>query len=186
MERTYLFVPPEENAEVEALGARRDAASKCWYIGPDEDRSRFSKWLPEYDEEDEERLAISSEHAYVASATVPCWKCRTPVEVICIYCESGNISDEPLTRFVINHISAMDANLAVQLERWRGFRRGPTAEDERFENHCQRCGAPQEGSCLDSEPGDPFFDIPHAPPGAIKLTPLAGRIWLSGDVSFGD
>jgi len=42
----------------------------------------------------------------------------------------------------------------------------------------------QEDLYLHSEPGDPFFGIPHAPPGAITLTPLLGRVQLSGDESF--
>jgi hypothetical protein len=37
---------------------------------------------------------------------------------------------------------------------------------------------------LHSEPGDPFFNIPRAAPGSIKLTPLVGRIRLSGDEHF--
>lgn len=34
------------------------------------------------------------------------------------------------------------------------------------------------------EPGEPFFDIPRAPSGAIRLTPLPGTIRLSGDEHF--
>jgi hypothetical protein len=37
---------------------------------------------------------------------------------------------------------------------------------------------------LHDEPGTPFFDIPRAPPGSIKLIPLAGAIQLSGDEHF--
>jgi hypothetical protein len=45
VDRTYLFVLPEEKAEVQALGAHWDAEKKCWYINLDEERARFSKWL---------------------------------------------------------------------------------------------------------------------------------------------
>jgi hypothetical protein len=64
-ERTYLYVPPEEKAEVEALGAHWDDKSKCWYIGSDENAARFSKWLP--DGTADEEFTITSERAYVAS-----------------------------------------------------------------------------------------------------------------------
>ena len=37
---------------------------------------------------------------------------------------------------------------------------------------------------LHSEPDEPFFDIPRAAPGIIKVTPLAGTIRLSGDEHF--
>jgi hypothetical protein len=37
---------------------------------------------------------------------------------------------------------------------------------------------------LHSEPGDPFFDIPNAKPGTIRLTPLQGEVRLSGDERF--
>jgi uncharacterized protein DUF5710 len=33
MNRTYLFVPPEEKSEVEALGAQWDTITKRWYVG---------------------------------------------------------------------------------------------------------------------------------------------------------
>jgi hypothetical protein len=42
----------------------------------------------------------------------------------------------------------------------------------------------QEDLYLHSEPGEAFFDIPHAAPGVMKLTPLVGQVRLSGDESF--
>ena len=121
--RLYLYVPPEEEAEVEALGALRDPESACWYIGSGEDPTRFSKWLEESDEDaQDEELSITSDEAYVASATVSCWRCRARIEVICIYCESGTASGEPLARFTVSHISAMDSALVRQLEPWGTFR----------------------------------------------------------------
>jgi len=32
--------------------------------------------------------------------------------------------------------------------------------------------------------GEPFFDIPHSDPTVIGLTPLTGRVRLSGDEHF--
>ena len=183
MERIYLYVPPEEKAEVEALGARLDADSMCWYIGADQDTATFSKWL---DYEDDEELTATSDHAYVASTVVSCWKCHSSIEVICIYCESGTVSDEPLTRFTLSNIWAMDSALARQLEPWPFFKRseGPDDEAGSFANHCPHCGALQDDLYLHTEPDEVFFNIPRAAPGSIKLTPLVGRVQLSGDEHF--
>jgi hypothetical protein len=185
--RTYLFVPPEEKAEVEALGAHWDATSMCWYISADEDPARFSKWLPDdASEEEDEEFRITSSQAYVASATVPCEKCHSKIEVICIHCESGTVSGDPLTQFTVSDVWAMDDALVRQLEPWPAFRKvaSPDFQESDFFNHCPRCGALQDDFYLHSEPGDPFFSIPRAAPGSIKLTPLVGRIQLSGDEHF--
>jgi hypothetical protein len=181
VDRTYLYVPPEEKAEVEALGALWDAESMCWYIGSQANPEEFSKWLPR-DEEDEEEFTIASSQVYVASTTILCWKCRSKIEVICIFCETGIVSDEPLTHFTVSGIWAMDSALARQLEPWPFFR--PVEQEGDFANHCPHCGALQEDLYLHSEPDQPFFSIPRALPGSIKLTPLIGRVQLSGDESF--
>jgi hypothetical protein len=180
VDRTYLYVPPEEKAEVETLGARWDAHSMCWYIGSDQEPARFSKWLPR--EEDDEEFIITSDEAYVASTTIACGKCHSRIEIICVYCGSGIVSDEPLTHFTVSGVRAMDGALARQLEPWPFFR--PGDQGSCFANHCPHCGALQDDLDLHSEPDQPFFSIPRAPPGSIKLTPLVGRVQLSGDESF--
>jgi hypothetical protein len=178
--RTYLYVAPEEKAEVEALGAHWDDKSKCWYIGSDENAARFSKWLP--DGTADEEFTITSERAYVASTSVSCQKCHAKIEAICIYCESGIVSDEPLKQFTVSGIWAMDSALARQLEPWAFFRR--VDQEGYFANHCPHCNALQDDLYLHSEPDQPFFSVPRSPPGTIELTPLLGRIQLSGDESF--
>jgi hypothetical protein len=182
VDRTYLFVPPEEKAEVQALGAHWDAEKMCWYIGSDEEPARFSKWLT--DEED--GFTITSSHAYVASANVSCGKCHSTIEVICIHCESGTASGDPLTQFTVSDVWAMDEALARQLAPWPDFRQvdHPDSQEVYFANHCRRCGALQDDLYLHSEPDEPFFNIPRAAPGSIKLTPLVGRIQLSGNEHF--
>lgn len=45
MDRTYLYVPPEENAAVEAAGAHWDERLKCWYLAPGDDPAGFGRWL---------------------------------------------------------------------------------------------------------------------------------------------
>jgi hypothetical protein len=183
MDRTYLFVPPEEYPELQLLGAHWDGISKRWYIGPDEPPARFSKWLSV---EDDDGFNIASSQAYVAVATIPCQQCHADIEVICIYCESGIVSDEPLTQFTVSNVWAMDEALTRQLLPWPTFRRlsGSDAESSEFSNHCSQCGTPQEDMFLHDEPDTPFFDIPRAPASSIKLTPLSGSIQLSGDEHF--
>lgn len=185
VDRTYLYVPPEEKAEVELLGAQWDDSAKCWYIGPGQDPEEFSQWLPHGEEGDDE-FTIVSDQAYVASASVACWKCHTNIEVICIYCESGVVADEPLRQFTVFRIWAMDDSLARQLAPWPCFRKegGPHSEEGEFANHCPHCSALQEEFHLNSEPDQPFFSIARAAPGTIKLNPLIGQIQLSGDESF--
>ena len=183
MDRTYLFVPPEEYPEVRLVGAHWDDTSKRWYIGPDETPARFSKWLSF---EDDEGFNIASSQAYVAATTIPCEQCRATIEVICIHCGSGIVSGETLAPFTVSNVWAMDENLTRQLLPWPAFRRvsGSYGESGGFANHCSHCGTPQEDMFLHDEPDAPFFDIPRAPPGSIKLTPLAGTIQLSGDEHF--
>lgn len=129
---------------------------------------------------------IVSADAYVASTEVACWKCAHDIEVICIYCESGVDVDEPMTCFTVSTIWSMDAALAYQLQPWPHFKKGPgpALQCGYFANHCPRCGALQEDMHLHDEPDNPFFSIPHAPPGMLRLTPLVGQIQLNGCCRF--
>jgi len=183
MDRTYLFVPPEEYPELQLLGAHWDGVFKRWYIGPDEPPARFSKWLSV---EDDEEFNIASSQAYVAATTIPCQHCRARIEVICIYCESGVVSGEPLTHFTVCDVWAIDEDLTRQLRPWPTFRRlrGPDGESGNFANHCSHCGRPQEDVFLHDETDAPFFDVPRAALGLVRLTPLAGRVQLSGGEHF--
>jgi hypothetical protein len=196
MERLYLYVAPEEYAEVKASGACWDDDRKCWYIREEMAPAAFSRWLGDAgaeggvgDEGAEAEFGITSDEALVAAAQASCVKCHERIEVICIYCESGTDCEigEPMTQFTLSNVWAMDSTLAAQLERWPFFRKviGADSEQGRFANHCPHCGAVQEDYLLHAEPGDVFFCIPLAEPGSIELTPLIGRIQLSGDCGFG-
>jgi hypothetical protein len=180
MDRTYLYVPPEEYAEVKALGAHWNDRSKCWYVRCGESLAEFSQWLA--DDGTDEEFAITSDQAHVAATSVSCWKCHAKIEVICIYCESGSVSDEPLERFTVSEVWAMDDTLTRQLEPWSFFRY--VEQEGHFANHCPHCAEQQKDMYLHSEPDQPFFSIPRAAPGSIRLTPLVGRVQLSGDESF--
>jgi hypothetical protein len=189
MNRTYLFVPPEESSEVEALGAQWDTITKRWYVGSNEASAKFSRWLPSFEDEDDaenEELLIVSSEAFVAATTLICHRCRATIEVICIHCATGTVSHEPLTRFTVSDIWAMDDALARQLAPWPTFRRARSRQGEigNFANHCPHCNAVQQDLYLHSEPDHPFFHIPHAPPDSIKLIPLAGTIRLDGSEHF--
>src|SRR5262249_2870188 len=105
---------------------------------------------------------------------------------ICIHCESGTVADEPLTGFTASNVWAVDAALARQLEGWPTFRKdeGSDARESHFANHCSHCGALLDDLDLHSKPGQPFFCIPRAPAGLIRLTPIVGRVQFNGDGSF--
>jgi hypothetical protein len=187
VQRTYLYVPPEEKIKVQSLGAHWDNDTKRWYIDPDQPPSNFARWLPganDVDEPEEATFTIVSSRAYVAATTASCQQCNHNIEVICIHCETGTASDEPLTQFAVSHIWAIDEELERQLRPWPNFRKVGKPDDEFFANHCPHCDALQEDLYLHTEPDDPFFDIPSAPPGSIRLTPLAGTVQLSGDEHF--
>src|ERR1700759_1208936 len=173
--RTYLFVPPQEKAEVQLLGAHWDGATKRWYLNVDQSSARFSRWLPfdsEVETADDTPFTMDSDEAFVAATTTSCQHCNSRIEVICIHCKSGTASGEPLTHFTVSHIWAMDDTLKHQLQSWPNFRKANKPTNEFFANHCPHCDALQEDLYLHTEPGDPFFDIPDALPGSISFTPL--------------
>jgi hypothetical protein len=181
MDRTYLFVPPEERSEVEALGARWDTAAKSWYVDgvPSLGLARWSSQLG-HDE-----YSIESNDAFVASTRIKCPHCSQETEVICIHCRSGKVLEESLERFTIADISAMDDALLQELKRWPNFRpaTGGDAIGE-FANHCTACDEVIGDIDLHSEPDQAFFDIEHAADGSVKLASLPRTIRLSGNEHF--
>ncbi len=185
--RTYLFVPPEEKAEVEALGASWDAAAKSWYIAESDAPGKFSRWLhvaPEPDEADAESYTIVSHEACVVATTTSCQQCGANIDVICIHCFGGTVAEQSLEQFTVSDIRDMDEALASQLALWPHFRKAPEP-DGVFANYCTRCGEPQDDMLLHSEPEQPFFDVPTAiVSGAVSYTPLMGTIRLNGDEHF--
>jgi hypothetical protein len=66
------------------------------------------------------------------------------------------------------------------------FRKDSNAEHGggSFSKNCSYCAAPQGELDLDDEPDSPFFDIPRATPGLVRLTPLVGTVQLSGGERF--
>lgn len=185
MERIHLYVPPEEYAQVKASGAFWDDESKRWYIGRDMVSADFSRWLGEDGEAPE--FGYSSDQAFVAAAQVSCVACHEPTEVICIYCESGTDleREEPMAQCTLSNVWSVDDALAAQLARWPQFRQesGTGSEEGCFVNYCSQCGAKHEDYLLHGEPGDVFFCVALAE--AVELTPLSGRVQMSGDCGFG-
>ncbi len=190
MQRIYLYVPPEEYAEVKASGACWDDHSKRWYVDRDHVSAALSRWMEgDEDSGSEAEFGISSDQAFVASAQTVCVNCHERIEVICIYGETGTDTEteELLSQFTLSNLWAMDSALRAQLAPWPSFGTAGDADSEEghFANHCPHCGAMQEDYLLHSEPGDVFFCIPQAEFGSVRLTPLAGRVRMSGDCSFG-
>jgi hypothetical protein len=141
-----------------------------------------SDWIDDEDDEEGEELDITSEQAYVAAATVACFKCRAQIEVICIYCESGVVSEEPLEQFTVSGIYAVDDALGQQLKSWPFFRY--IEEKGYFANYCPHCDAEQDDMFLHSEPDQVFFSVPRAAAGTITLIELVGKVQLGGSESF--
>jgi hypothetical protein len=187
MDRTYLFVSPEEYPEVKASGACWDDASKSWYLGEGMEPAMFSRWLRE--EEGDAPFGIVSEEAYVAAARSSCVRCGDDIEVVCVYCKSGVDTEigDPVTDFTVFNIRAMDGVLANLTQRWHHYRKGgdEDSEEGNFTNHCPHCGAMQEDYLLHSEPGAVFFGLAMGTPGGVEFTALEGRVCLSGDYGFG-
>lgn len=136
--------------------------------------------------ERESAFSIVSDEAFVLSARTRCWKCGTVIRVVCLYCESGWIDDEPYEAFTVSNITAIDAMLDRQLRAFPDFRFGYSrdAGGRRLVNHCARCRAEQADYYLHCEPSGAFFTLRDAPPGAFEITPLDGRVRLSGDEGF--
>ncbi|HEY6456773.1 MAG TPA: DUF5710 domain-containing protein [Steroidobacteraceae bacterium] len=183
--RTYLFVPPEESAEVEALGASWDRDAKCWYVASGEAPEKFVRWLSDTlgpQGVDGKPYAIVSHEACVVTSTVACQHCGADIEVLCIHCFGGTVEQEPLEQFTVADILDMDEALAGQLALWPYFRQIP---DGGFANYCTRCGEPQDEALLHAAPEQAFFDVPAAiASGEVTCTPLLGTIRLSGDEHF--
>ncbi len=187
--RTYLYVPPEEKAEVQGLGARWDTDAKCWYIESDEAPGQFSRWLLDTSETDAEAAdaadgyTVISSEACVVAAIVPCQHCGADTEVICLHCLTGTVGGEPLEQFTVSDIQDMDLLTADQLSPWPQFHWA--GSDGPFANHCTHCGKPQDDMLLHSEPEEPFFDVPVAIiTEAVAMTPLLAGIRVSGDEHF--
>jgi hypothetical protein len=182
MDRQYLYVPYEEGAEVQKLGAHWDTRAKGWYLEPQDDPSRFERWLmPDTaDADGEEQYLIESDRAYVACATAHCQRCAAQIEVITIFCVQGALDGEPLEDFSVMRISAVDDALGAQLTLWPFFRKKASL----FCNHCSHCGAPQQDIDLHCEPDGVFVHMDAASREAMTLTPLDGRIRLNGEETF--
>jgi hypothetical protein len=184
MERIYLYVSPEEYAEVKASGACWDDHSKRWYVPQDRVSATLSRWMGGGDDAE---FGFESDEAFIAAAQTSCTSCREKIEVICIHCLSGRDLEtgEALERFTLSNISSLDSALAATLERRRFYSTANGSKDGYFANHCSCCGAVQEDYLLHSEPGDVFFCIAEAEPGSIEFTAVEGRIRVSGDCGFG-
>jgi hypothetical protein len=183
MSRIDLFVAPEQYPQVKALGACWDRQSKCWYIEQTMPRARFAAWLPEAhaDGDDSEEFAIESQDAFLACASAPCRRCRQQIEIVCLYCRTGTVVEEPLEAFRVHCLWAVDDALRRQLQRWPCFRLDP--REGMYLNHCPRCGAAQDETRLHEEPDQPFHGLGRDVPDSVILVPLAGCVRMSGDYS---
>jgi hypothetical protein len=69
--RINLVTPFAEKDAAKALGARWDAAKKCWYIVDVDDLTPFMRWIPNLDAaQDTGATAATSPQASAKTATV--------------------------------------------------------------------------------------------------------------------
>jgi hypothetical protein len=188
MTRIDLYVSPEEYAAVEALGARWDDQLKCWYIERASQEEHFARWLADApnvpNAPPDAVLNICSNRAFIASARTRCYACGRGTEVVCLYCRSGTAWAQPLERFTVQDIRAVDAALARQLERWPRFH--ADAHLGGYVNHCTHCGTALPDAQLHSEPDHPFHEVSAydgVRNGPVVLTALPGAVRVSGDYS---
>ena len=186
MGRTYLYVPFEERDDVRKLGAQWDSDGKSWFIDSALDAGPFRRWLDEVTEPTNRPYHIESDHAYLLSARIRCWKCHAGIRVFCIYCESGWIDGDLYEQFTVSNITDVDQSLRIQLEGTPEFRFGQArvAGGRYLTNHCERCGTQQADYYLHCESRGVFFRLKNAASTALQSRPLAGRVRLSGDEGF--
>lgn len=123
---------------------------------------------------------FESNQAYIACAKTHCQHCAAEIDVITLYCVTGQFDGEPLEEFSIMHITEADEALQAQLAPWPFFRRHKSV----FYNHCPYCQGRQEDMDLHCEPDGPFFYMDEASRQSMTLTPLVGRVRLSGAETF--
>ena len=134
---------------------------------------------------DDRGFAIVSDQAYVVGACTPCWRCRTVIEVVCIYCDTGWILGDEQVGFLVSNVAAMDEALRRQLARWPQYhpvRGGALAGC--FANHCPHCRCVQQDFFLHCQPGGAFFSLDDAPAGTLQVWLLTGTVRLDGEEGF--
>src|SRR5580698_6891146 len=134
------------------------------------------------------KFRILSDEAAVVSGRVQCWNCRTDVEVICLYCQTGFVDGEATLDFSVSNITDVDENLRLQLGRWPKFhpvtRRG--SSHGYFANHCPSCQKPQDDFYLHCQPGGIFFSFQDPIAQELRIHALIGLVRLSGDEGYED
>ena len=68
--RINLVTPFAEKDAAKALGARWDAAKKCWYIVDVDDLTPFMRWIPNLDAAQDTGPAAGTKHQASAKAAV--------------------------------------------------------------------------------------------------------------------
>lgn len=127
---------------------------------------------------------ILSDEAVVVSGHVKCWNCRSDIEVICLYCQTGFVDGEATLDFSVSNVIRVDESLRLQLSRWPDFRPLRGRRVGGFANHCPRCGKPQDDFYLHCQPGGIFFSFQDPGVGELRVHALQGSVRFSGDEGF--
>ena len=132
-----------------------------------------------------EQFRILSDEAVVVSGRVKCWNCRTDIDVICLYCQTGFIEGEATLDFSVSNVTATDEALRLQLSQWPNFHpiRGRGGNGG-YANHCPGCGKPQDDFYLHCQPGGVFFSFQDPAAQELRIHALQGLVRFSGDEGF--
>jgi hypothetical protein len=129
---------------------------------------------------------ILSDEAAVVSGNVKCWNCRSEIEVICLYCQTGFVDGDAIVDFSVSNVTRIDDSLRLQLARWPRFHRVQNQDGEfgYFANHCPNCDRPQDDFYLHCRPGGIFFSFQNPAAGELRIHALKGLVRFSGDEGF--
>ena len=79
--KTYLIVPYKQKEKVKSLGAQWDSSRKMWFIANNQNKNKFTKWVPKTESECNLQAVAP---IYLVESKQSCWRCKKETEVITI------------------------------------------------------------------------------------------------------
>ncbi|MCW8889107.1 MAG: DUF5710 domain-containing protein [Sedimenticola sp.] len=187
-EITFLEVPFNEKSEAKSRGAKWHAEKRKWFIPEDADKTKFEKWIPEYESEFTLRAIAPF---YLIVATEICYKCSNPSKVITFGaagCEGEDENESVPVKF--EYIAVLPYRLKNFVETnypkyyldWSN-----TTESFYYINHCEHCGTVLGDFFMHHEPDGAFF--PQSPEDVKEMEVIElkgdGFVKLNAEPSWG-